>query len=319
MLCPICQSEARRFGRNRNGSQRFQCLQCHRTFTEEVERPLGNMRLEAEKAILCLRMLLEGTSIRSVERLTGVNRNTLISLVVTVGKRAKQFLETSVRGVQVNDVQADEIWGFIGCKEKTREMTGRDERHGDGWCFVALERATKLVLCWHLGKRTPADTKKFAEKLQQATDGRFQLSTDGFKPYRTAIPSTFGSEIDFAQLVKVYGTSPEGEKRYSPAVVISSYKEHCCGQPDMGKVCTSHAERANLTIRMTIRRMTRLTNAFSKKWENHEAALALFFAFYNYCRVHTTLKKTPAMASGLADYPWSVGKLLQAMAESTQT
>jgi IS1 family transposase len=275
-------------------------------------------------------MLLEGTSIRSVERLTGVNRNTLMSLLVTVGGRCQVYLYRAVRLIPVQNVQADEIWAFVGCKEKTRLRKGYGEEVGDAWCFTAIERTNKMLLAWHLGKRTPEATQEFADKLRHATRGRFQLTTDGFRPYPPAVRESFGQTVDYAQLVKVYHTPPreDAETRYSPGEVVDTYSVTCCGNPDPNKICTSHAERQNLTMRMTIRRLTRLTNAFSKKWENHEAALALYFAYYNYCRPHQTLTEvtrltgptrqtTPAMAAGLTDHVWSVGELLRMMAEST--
>jgi IS1 family transposase len=190
-----------------------------------------------------------------------------------------------------------------------------------------MERETKLLLAYHVGRRDPQDTAWFAEKLRKATSGRFQLTTDGFKPYCTAIPEAFSGHIDFAQLVKTYG-KPTGEKkpdtRYSPGEITGIKKREMWGHPDMSQVCTSHIERSNLSIRMGIRRMTRLTNAFSKKWENHEAHLALWFLYYDFCRPHTTLSKgpkgqkgtpkTPAMAAGLADHPWSLAELLDRLA-----
>jgi IS1 family transposase len=267
-------------------------------------------------------MLLEGVSVRSIERLTGVHRDTILSLMVTTGCHCQRFLEAEIRQAPVNDVQADEIWAFVGCKERVRERSNYAEWFGDAYCFTALERDTKLVISWHLGKRTPDDTLLFAEKLYAATSGRFQLTTDGFTPYRRAIPLVFGHRLDFAQLVKVYAAPADDDHRYSPAVVVDARPIVRTGQPDEDRICTSHVERSNLTIRMTIRRLTRLTNAFSKKWENHEAALALFFAFYNFCRVHTTLteqtghKCTPAIAAGLTDHPWAIEELLERSARA---
>ena len=317
MLCPHCGCSTRRFGFNRNGSQRYRCGVCSVTFTDGDTRPPDRRRLSFDRAVFCLRMLLEGTSIRSVERLTGVNRNTLMSTLVDAGERCQRFLEQKVCGVSVEDVQADEIWAFVGCKEKTRERNNYAEVFGDAYCFTAIERDTKLMIAWHLGKRSPQDTLLFAEKLSRATNGRFQLTTDGFTPYRTAIPNVLGARVDFAQLVKVYGFPKGDERRYSPPEVVSAIPTPRTGNPVAERICTSHIERSNLTIRMTVRRLTRLTNAFSKKWENHEAALALFFAFYNFCRPHMTLteemgyKCTPAMRSGLADQVWSVDVLLE--------
>ena len=274
-------------------------------------------------------MLLEGNSIRSVERLTEVHRDTIIAVMVEAGEKCERFLARAVRTVEARDVQADEIWGFVGCKEKTRERQGYGDGMGDAWCYVAMERDTKLILAWHVDKRTPLATTYFAAKLRDATNGRFQLTTDGFRQYQTAIPLVFGNDIDFAQIVKTYGNTPESgtAARYSPGEVVSTQTVIRIGNPDAERISTSHAERQNLSIRMGVRRMTRLTNAHSKKWENHRASLALWFAYYNFCRVHATLndtvhgegmpkrKTTPAMASGLTDHVWSVSKLLDTIRE----
>jgi IS1 family transposase len=223
-------------------------------------------------------------------------------------------------------VEADEVWGFVGCKEKTRLKKHLGGDCGDAYTFLAIERDTKLILAWHVGRREPEDTAWFAEKLRVATSGRFQLTTDGFKPYCTAIPGAFSGHIDFARLVKIYG-KPRGanaDTRYSPADITGIKKRAAWGNPDMSQVCTSHVERSNLSIRMGVRRMTRLTNAFSKKWENHEYMLALWFLHYNYCRSHATLPKapkgqkghptTPAMEAGLTDRVWSLAELLGTLA-----
>ena len=317
MLCPTCAGPTRRFGTNRNGSQRYRCDACPRTFTDDATRPADRRRLAPEKAVFCLRMLLEGNSIRSTERLTEVHRDTIIATMVEVGEKCERFLARIVKNIPAVDVQGDEIWGFVGCKEKTRELKGHGGEVGDAWCFVALERDTKLILAWHLDKRTPAATLCFAAKLNDATAGRFQFSTDGFTAYRTAVPLVFGENIDFAQLVKTYGNNPETGTagRYSPGEVIGADKVVRIGAPLESRICTSHSERANLSIRMAVRRMTRLTNAHSKKWENHQAALALWFAYYNFCRVHSTTKKTPAQAAGLTDRTWSVTELLSKIEE----
>jgi IS1 family transposase len=266
--------------------------------------------LEFEKLVLCLRMLLEGNSIRSTERLTGVHRDTIMYSMADAGHACEDFLAERIQGIAVEDVQADEIWGFVGCKEKTRLLKNRPEDvFGDCYCYTAIERNTKLIIAWHVGKRCPEDTYEFAGKLRRATVGEFQLTTDGYTPYRTAIPATFGSSLDFAQLHKEYGAA-EDERRYSPPVVTGITINIRTGDPEPSSICTSHVERHNRQIRMQTRRMTRLTDAHSKKWGHHEAALALFFAYYNFCRVHGTLKTTPAIAAGLTDHVWSVQELL---------
>jgi IS1 family transposase len=183
---------------------------------------------------------------------------------------------------------------------------------GDAYTFVATERDTKLVLSWHLGRRTYFDTFTFTEKLYRATAKGFQMTTDGFAAYRNAVVHSLGAHgVDFAQLVKVYAATQD-EHRYSPAQVISAEPVPVFGNPDPDRICTSHVERANLTMRMQIRRFTRLTNGFSKKWMNLKAALGLYFAWYNFCRVHSTIRVTPAMESGLTDHIWSLNELLAA-------
>ncbi len=320
MDCPSCGLAGRRFGRNRNGSQRYQCRECNNTYTDLGSGPPNGNYLPAELVADCLSWLLEGCSIRTVERQTGVNRNTIMSYMVQAGQQCERFLAEIVRGIEVDDVQADEVWAFIGCKERTRERNNYAEWFGDCYCFTAIERDTKLIITYHLGKRSPADTELFAEKLANATQGRFQLTVDGFTPYRTAIPRHLGWRVDFARLVKLYGYPDGDDHRYSPPQVISAVPTVVYGNPDEDRICTSHVERHNLTARMTVRRMTRLTNAFSKKWENHAAMMALFFAYYNYCRPHMTLteqageEQTPAMASGLSSHVWTVAELLAVVA-----
>lgn len=324
MLCPLCAGATRRFGRNRNGSQRYRCDACRRTFTDEVTRPFDRRCLAPEKAVLCLRMLLEGNSIRSVERLMGVHRDTIIATMVDAGDKCKRFLEATIRGIPVENIQADEVWGFVFCKEKARLL--RDypaDGVGDCYCYTAMERTTKLIVAWHVGKRSVPDTYRFAEKLRRATTGMFQLTTDGFHPYREAIPFTFGQSLDFAVLIKDYRAAPEDQRRYSPPEVVAVTIRIQTGNPDEDQICTSHVERHNKTLRMGIRRLTRLTDAHSKKWANHEAAMGLFLAYYNFCRPHLTLteqsradgqptrKTTPAMAACLTDHVWSVGELLE--------
>jgi IS1 family transposase len=257
-------------------------------------------------------MLLEGNSIRSTERLTGVHRDTILALLETIGERAMRFWETRMRGLPATDIQCDEIWGFVGCKEKTRQRLGYGEENGDAFCFTSIERDSKLLVAWQLGKRSPVDTVRFCDKLRLATTGRCQVTTDGYGCYTLAVPRAFGTDADFAQLVKIDGNQPGGAAgRYSPPEIIDIRTHVICGQPDEDRICTGQIERSNLTIRMGTRRMAGLTNAFSEKWENHEYALAIFFLYYNFCRVHMTLKTTPALAAGIATQTWSVERLLQ--------
>jgi transposase-like protein/IS1 family transposase len=318
MVCPKCESErVKRFGKNRNGSQRYRCLDCKKTFTEEQLKPLGSMRVDFDKAVYCLKMLLEGVSIRSCERLTGMNRNTLCDLVLSVGQRCKDFLADRIQNVPVAEIEVDEVWSFVSMKEKTKIIQKREDYEvGDAYLYVGIERNSKLIVSFLIGKRHQDYTFDFAANLRRATTGRFQLSTDGWLAYRASMPTELGHRIDFAQIVKVFET-PGRHKwvgKYSPAEIVRIDKKPVCGSPVDSRISTSHVERSNLTLRMTVRRWTRLTNAFSKSWKHHEAAVALYIAFYNYCRHHSTIKTTPAVAAKLTDHRWTMEELLTAMA-----
>jgi transposase-like protein/IS1 family transposase len=308
MTCKDCNLECQRFGKHRNGLRRFRCPNCKRTYTEPHTKTLDAMNIPWDKALLAVRMLLEGNSIRSTERISELNRNTIMRVLVLAGEKAEKASEAMIQNVPVHDVQCDEIWSFIAKKEK-QVKAGDDPTFGDAYCFTGIERNTKLILAWHLGRRTKRDTEAFTEKLNAATAGNFQITTDGFAAYRDAVSLSLGTRVDFAQLIKVYASSQE-ETRYSPAEVVSTEVVPVIGNPNPEKICTSHVERQNLTMRMQIRRFTRLTNAFSKKWENHYAALALYFAYYNFVRIHQTLRVTPAMEAGLTDHVWTLGELL---------
>jgi transposase-like protein/IS1 family transposase len=314
MTCHYCRLACKRFGKHRNGLQRFRCNQCHKTFTEDHERPLGEMRLPLEKAESILQLLLEGMSIRSAERVTGVHRDTILRLLVLAGKKCEHMMRLKIEHLNVRDVEADEIWGYVYKKHgHIRPGEDGESRIGDAYCYVALERTSKLVLAFHLGRRNRVDTEVFLSKLRYATsENRYQLSTDGFQAYAPAVGMILQDRVDYAQIIKVYGAPRDGQQRYSPAEVIGLDLVPVMGKPDMYRTCTSHVERQNLSIRMGMRRMTRLTNAFSKKWENLEAAYALWFAFYNFCRVHKSLRVTPAMEAGIANRIWSVSDFLQA-------
>jgi transposase-like protein/IS1 family transposase len=326
MVCHNCQIEARKHGKDRKGNQRFYCASCSKSFIAAQEKPLDNMYLPIEKAAAVIALLMEGTSLRSVERLTGISLHTLLNLLVLVGEKCEAFLERYIQNVPVRDVECDEIWCFVSMKEKTLKSKIKEgyfqddfemaEKLGDAYTFVGFERNSKLILAWHLGHRSAEDTLKFAKKLGRATyNDSFQVTTDGFAQYRYAIVRELERKnIDFAQLIKIYAAPREGEARYSPPVVVDTQTEIIFGNPDPSRICTSIVERQNLTIRMQMRRFTRLTNAFSKKWENLKAALALFFAFFNFCRKHGGIdKQTPAMVAGLTDHVWTIRELLMAL------
>jgi transposase-like protein/IS1 family transposase len=312
MTCHSCRIACKRFGKHRNGLQRFRCKQCCRTFTEDHTRLLGDMRLPQDKAENVLRMLLEGMSVRSVERVTGVHRDTILRLLGRAGQRCRGLMLKRIEQVPVRDVEVDEIWGYVFKKQGHVTRAEALDPIGDAWCFVAIERTTKIVLAWHLGRRSRRDADVFLRRLRYAVSDQhsFQLTTDGWHIYPAAIADSLSGQADYAKLIKVYGTPRDGEQRYSPAQIISTEAVPVMGNPDPQRICTSHVERQNLSIRMGMRRMTRLTNAFSKKWENLETAYALWFAFYNFCRVHKTLRVTPAMEQGITDHVWTIAELI---------
>ncbi len=314
MTCPTCNAQTKKFGKDRNGLQRFRCLSCKKTFLEPHKRPLDDMRLPIEKAVSVIQHLVEGCSIRTTERITGVEKRTILSLLALVGERCESLMTQRIRGLQVKDVSCDEIWGYVGMKAKTKARKAIIKQGiGDAWCFIGMERHTKLILAWHLGLRNREDTVAFTEKLAYATEGNFQITTDAFPPYKDAIIESLGAQhVDFAQVIKIYRSNSESQTRYSPSTCIACEKSRAFGNPDLSKATTSHIERQNLTLRMSMRRMTRLTNAFSKKWENLRWAYALQFAYYNFCRVHQTLRVSPAMESGISDHVWTISELIQA-------
>jgi IS1 family transposase len=270
------------------------------------------MRLSLEKAVSVIQHLVEGCSIRTTERITGVEKRTILSLLALVGERCDKLMKTKIHGLKVKECSCDEIWGYVGMKSRTKTRKGlADKTIGDAWCFVAMERYMKLILAWHLGQRNMDDTVAFTNKLAWATEGNFQINTDGFSAYKDAVVYSLGAQlVDFAQVVKIYQNTPEGETRYSPAKYVCSQKVAVFGNPDLRKASTSHSERQNLTVRMGMRRMTRLTNAFSKKWWNLYWAYAVQFAYYNFCRIHQTLRTTPAMEAGITDHVWDIKEIL---------
>jgi IS1 family transposase len=270
--------------------------------------------LAFDKKIAVIASLLEGNSVRSTERMTGVHRDTICRLLVETGQNCAALLDSRIRNVRARYVQADEIWCYVGKKDKHVRVDDPPE-FGDQWVFVAMDAETKLVPSFVIGKRTRATTYAFLIDLQKrlVEDARFQLTTDGFRFYERAVEDTFAGTVDYSQLIKVYGTSEQpGNERYSPSTIIEVISKVLDGQPDPAHICTSHIERQNLTMRMQMRRFTRLTNAFSKKLENLKAACALHFAHYNFVRVHSSLRVTPAMEAGLSSRVWSLSDLLSA-------
>jgi IS1 family transposase len=258
-----------------------------------------------------VRALVEGCSIRSTSRMTGASKNTIAKLLVELGAACAAYLDKNLVNLNAKRVQCDEIWQFVGAKAKNVPAERRDEFGiGDVWTWVAIDADSKLICSWLVGKRDPGCATAFIQDLAGRLANRVQLSTDGLKMYLTAVADGFGSEIDYGMIVKVYGNDPSAEKRYSPAICTSSEKKVVSGDPDPKHISTSHIERQNLTMRMGMRRFTRLTNAFSKKLENHIAAIATHVMYYNFVRIHQSLRVTPAMAAGVTDRLWEIEDLV---------
>jgi len=268
-------------------------------------------QLNTAQRVAVVRCLVEGNSIRSTVRLTGTAKNTVTKLLVDLGGACSRYQSMMLRDLGTRRIQCDEIWSFVGAKEKNVPEAHRAEfGWGDVWTWTALDADSKLMISWYVGMRTPEDGRAFMTDLAARLSGRVQLTTDGLRAYKTIVKEAFGRDIDFAQLVKEYGDDPAWEKRYSPAVCTGAKKTPVIGHPDLDHVSTSYVERCNLTMRMGMRRFTRLTNAFSKKLENHEAAIALHFMYYNFARRHMTLKTTPAVAAGVTDHVWTLEEIV---------
>lgn len=271
-------------------------------------------KLDNKARALILRCLVEGNSIRATARLADVSKNTVTKLLVDAGKACAAYQDEHVRDVEAKHVQADEIWAFCYAKEKNVPTAKQaPDEAGDIWTWTAMDRDTKLMISYTIGDRSQRTAREFMFDLASRVTGRCQLTTDGHAAYLKAVRDAFGGDVDYAMLVKQYGdpTGTKGhERKYSPAECTGTWKEPILGKPAMDQVGTSHVERQNLTMRMGMRRFTRLTNAFSKKAENHAYAVALHFMHYNFCRIHKTLKVTPAMAAGVTDKLWSVDDLV---------
>lgn len=258
--------------------------------------------------------LVEGCSIRATVRMTGVAKNTISKLLIELGAACSEYLNKSLVNLPCKRVQVDEIWSFVGCKQKNLTQAKAEAGiAGDVWTWVAMDADTKLICSWLVGKRDAGCATEFVQDLAGRLAGRVQLTSDGHKVYLNAVIDAFANEIDYAMLVKVYGDNTEGQKRYSPADCLGCEKHAIIGSPDPKHISTSYIERQNLTMRMQMRRFTRLTNAFSKKIENHIAAIALHYMHYNFCRIHQTLRVTPAMQAGLTDHVWTIQELVSLM------
>lgn len=267
-------------------------------------------KLDHAKRAQIIHLLVEGNSMRATARITDVAFNTVAKLFIETAKVCAEYQHQVFRNLACKRLQLDEIWSFVYAKAKN-VPDGKRGQAGDVWTWVAIDADSKLVPSWRIGNRDAVTASEFVADLASRLANRVQITSDGHRPYIEAIEGAFGSDVDFAQLIKIYGETVEGQKRYSPAECLGVKKSKVIGDPDLCCVSTSFVERQNLTMRMSIRRFTRLTNAFSKKIENHAHSVALHYMHYNFCRIHKTLRVTPAMAAGVSDHVWTIDEIVR--------
>lgn len=270
----------------------------------------GMNKLSVVRRAQILGMMVEGISIRAISRMTGASKNTIAKLLSDAGQACSEYQDRTLVHLPCKRVQADEIWSFAYAKQKNVQQEKRGQfGYGDVWTWTALCADTKLVPCWHVANRGADAAYEFMKDLASRLANRVQLTTDGHHAYLTAVDAAFNRGIDYAMLVNIYGTAPEAEKRYSPPVCLGTERTVIRGRPDSDHISKSYVERQNLSMRMGMRRFTRLTNAFSKKVENHMHAISIYFMHYNFVRIHQTLRVTPAMEAGVSDHVWSIEEI----------
>jgi IS1 family transposase len=268
-------------------------------------------KLSTEERTQIVSALVEGNSMRSISRMTGASRNTIDKLLCDLGRACSDYQDKAFVNLKSKRLQCDEIWSFVQAKEKNCTLEMKKKGAGDVWTWVALDPDTKLVPCWFIGQRDAGCAYHFMHDLAERLAHRVQLTTDGHRAYLSAVEDAFGAGIDYAMLQKIYGNSEEGpETRYSPAICMGARKAVISGNPDHNHVSTSYVERQNLTMRMSMRRFTRLTNGHSKKLENHEHAVAIHYMYYNFGRIHQSLRITPAMEAGISDHIWDLEEII---------
>lgn len=313
MTCICCDGETQRFGRfkNRNRTvQRYRCVKCGKTFSED--QPLNGLRVEPGKTIQIVKLLSEGCGIRAISRLTGCHTHTVMAVLYEVGQACDGLHDKLVRDVKSESIQIDELWSKIGrCQ---RRSGPGDALRGDFYTFLAVAAREKLIISYHTGKRDEENTDVFVRDLASRCNGRVQITTDGFIPYPSVIRKHLLGRLDYAVLVKQYAATPaevEASRRYSPAPFVGIKRSIKAGNPRRDRICTSHVERTNLTVRHFNKRFARLGLGWSRKLANHLAAISIFTATYNWCKVHSTMGCTPAMGTKLTDHTWTVEELVE--------
>lgn len=281
----------------------------------KVQYAMGMNKLTHDKRVQVINLLVEGNSMRATARIADVAFNTVAKLFIETAKVCAEYQDKTFRNLTCKRLQLDEIWSFVYAKAKNVPDEKRGQA-GDVWTWVAIDADSKLVPSWRIGSRDGATACEFVADLASRLANRVQITSDAHKPYLQAVEQAFGGEVDFAQLIKIYGETVEGQKRYSPAACLGAKKSKVVGNPDMCCVSTSYVERQNLTMRMSIRRFTRLTNAFSKKIENHAHSVALHYMHYNFVRIHKTLRVSPAMAAGVTDRLWIISDIVDLVEKS---
>jgi transposase-like protein/IS1 family transposase len=311
VIAPACEHSWKKNGFDKSGNARKRCKICGTSYVDKPFTALGSMRTDLDKLAQAVTLLCEGMGVRAVSRVTGLDKATILRTVVRLGRGVAELSERMICGLSVAECECDELWAFIYCKNRTAKMQDRGSEVGDIYCYLGIDRNTKLILATAYGKRNSETGAYFMHRLKRAATTIGQISTDGWQPYPGLIDLLWGNDINYGQIVKIISSSGIATTRYSPGKIKEVRRKAVIGSPKQDRISTSFAERVNLSIRMSVRRMTRLTNGFSKRWRNHEAMMDLFFGVYNFCKVHGTIKTSPAVAAGITDHVWTVRELIE--------
>jgi transposase-like protein/IS1 family transposase len=312
MTCTKCNhGTVKKFGKyGKEKIQRYRCNNCSKTFTQPRSKPIGNHYTDIDIAAQVVTLMMEGMSIRAISRITGLHKSTVLSLILTIGDNCHRVFDIKMRGVRPRFVEADELHGFVHTKQQNLS-TGDPDEWGSSFLWIAIDSESKAVLSYHVGKRHSEDAREFMGDLSSRVERPFQLTTDAFPGYLPVVEEFFGADISYAQLIKVYGQSESaGPGWYGPAKVISTIQTRLRGRPDVNRISTSIVERFNLSVRTCLRRYTRLSLGFSKSMKHLKAAVSIFMAWHNLCRIHGSLRVTPMMEAKIENHVWSVRELI---------